>query len=156
MIHINENQDEWNLLNYDDNISKTNDLNDKSIGGQLQILCCENYETAKNYDIRPEFLEEMKLWDQFFPNLTVEGKKIQINHISNTKTNHSLATRMMIARRLVMNFIFPDVRLFLKINLLHLILASTYSSNQSFIFKNITKVAEKNNSIKINNNLWKT
>lgn len=111
MTQINGNQDQWSLLNYGDSIPRIKKLDDKSIGGQLQILCCENYETAKNYNIRPEFLEEMKLWDQFFPNLTVKGKKLQMNHVSNVKTNHTLAMRMMIARRLVINFIFPDVSL---------------------------------------------
>lgn len=128
--------DQWSASNFGDDVSRVLDPNDKSPGGQLRLLCSGNLELAKKSGLNNELIDELKLWEKQFPTLQVTGVKIPVKHIPYPEDESLLTTRMIVARRIVLNYILPDVSF-------TLLLYFNTSSSASTLITNRPELLEK-------------
>ncbi|KAE9553796.1 hypothetical protein FO519_003017 [Halicephalobus sp. NKZ332] len=114
----NNSEDQWSSSYFGDDAPETVDICESSVGGRLKSLCSgENDIAVQAARGNPEILEELRLWEKQFPNLAVKGTKIPSENQTSAHDEVTVGTRMMIARRVVINYILPDIQKLLQAEL---------------------------------------
>ena len=111
----NTSEDQWSFSYIGDDSSRIVDISDTSAGGRLRLLCSGDLDLAiQAAEGNSQIIEELELWEKQFPSLVVKGTKISIQKLNSISDATTVGTRMMIARRIVLHYLLPDVGYYLE------------------------------------------